>query len=466
MSFELKILLVAIGGLFGSAIALMHPVGPALILVLSSPFDPLMTNLFGNAGNYVTVVPILLLLAKVSPATWPRAFLGTRVQRALLFFLLAVSISYLIGYMRLGPGVFLAYLQRITGFALVAVFASGFRNERYVDLCVKALAVSTMLFALLSMLEFYLGLQVIPTQSEFGSFGLIGAERTENVHEARLRGAGNSVSINAFALGMLVPIGLSMGWLTKKRPRRIVLPSICLVILLTGLFGTISRSGLLGLAAGAAVVAISAYRLNPTAILSTLILAGVLASGASQVLTYLDLGDEFESRLTSKDLDYSSNVRQSAWVHGFKLFADSPIWGVGYGVIQTENVRRTATSRDPHNHYIRILSFYGVLGGSFFAYLLWAIFRTLSKSRQRAAEALEYWRPYFLAGFVSLLVVNFFNSYFFDRFMFVIMGFAAALEFSRQDRAAQEQAPSSEGSLETSVLQDWSQQHQDPTQYI
>jgi len=456
MPFVIKIIFVALGGLFVSALALLHPVGPALMVFGISPFDPLMTNFFGMAGNYITIIPIMIILVKVGPSRWVETFLGTRVQRALLLFFAVVSVAYLIGYLRVGPGAFFAYLQKLSGFALVGLLATGLRNERYIDFCLKLLAVSMALFALVCMLEFYLGIQLFPTQSDFGAGGLVDAERTENVHEARLRGAGNSVSINRFALQLLVPIGLSMGWLaTKNRRGLIVIPLVCLIVLLTALFGTISRSGLLSLAIGAVVVSVSAYRLNPKSVFALLILAGVLAFGASQVLGYFELGDEFESRLSTSDLNFGSSVRQSAWLHGLKLFADSPIWGVGYGVIETDNVRWTLTSRDPHNAYVRVLAYAGVIGGSFFAYLLWTIFSTLAKSSMRAGDRVEYWRPYFMAGFASLLVMNIFNSYFFDRYMFIIIGFAAALEQSRRD-AAYPATRSIEVNPEPKTLDDWS----------
>ncbi len=171
MPFEILIILVLIGGVAVSAVALIHPAGPALLVLASTPFDPLMTNLFGMTGNLVTIVPIALVLLKVGPSRWFDTFLGTRVQRALTLFLAVATISYSIGYLNIGPAALFSYLQRIAGLLLVGVFAVGLRQERYVDLCMKALAVSMALFTLVSMLEFYVGLQIFPTVSEFGAGG-------------------------------------------------------------------------------------------------------------------------------------------------------------------------------------------------------------------------------------------------------------------------------------------------------
>jgi O-antigen ligase len=450
MSLTVQVIIALVVGFIVVVGALAHPIGPAILILASTPFDPLMTNLFGQAGNYITIVPILLVFVKVGPMRVFDALFGTRVQKALFLFLVVGLIAHLIGFYKAGPEILFYYLQKISGFLLVAVVASGMRHEKYVDLCVKALVLAMAVFAFLSMLEFYLGIELLPSQgAEYGSSGLVGAERTENVHEARLRGAGGSVPINRFALQLLLPIGLAMGWVTsKKRVGVGLIPIGCLVVVMTALVGTISRSGLLGLATGAAVVAIGAYRLKPASVLATLMLAGVLAFGASQTLSYLELGDEVESRLTSSELDNSSKVRQASWLHGLRLFADSPIWGVGYGIVETDRVKSTALSPDPHNSYIRVLAFYGILGALFFVNLVWVTFSTLMPSRQKAGERMEYWRPYFLAGLCSLLVVDFFNSYFFDRFMFIVIGFAAGLDFARRESTQDEPSPqsSSEGS--------------------
>jgi hypothetical protein len=104
-----------------------------------------------------------------------------------------------------------------------------------------------------------------------------------------------------------------------------------------------------------------------------------------------------------------------------------------------------------------MLTYYGILGASFFVYLLWTIFSTLLKSPNAAGDNLEYWRPYFLAGFASILVVNLFNSYFFDRVMFIIIGFAAALEHGRRDASALK-VHSQELNSEPRVLHDWASQ--------
>lgn len=451
-----KIVLAVLGGLVLSAVTVMHSAGPALMVLASTPFDPLMTNLFGLAGNNVTMIPIILVLIKVGPGMWADTFFGTRVQVALFLFIAVTSISYAIGYTEIGIGAFYAYIQKLSGFFLVGVLAVGLRNNKHVDFCLKVLVVSMVFFSLVSMVEFYLGITIFPTQSEFGAGGLLEAERTSNVHEARLRGAGNSVSINAFALGLLVPIGLAMGWASMtRRSGSISVPIICLIVLLAALVGTISRAGLLALVVGAAVVMVAAYRLNPVSVMGTLILAGVLALGANAALSRLDLGDEFESRLTSSSLERDSSIRQGAWLHGLKLFADSPIWGAGYGVHVTQNVKRSVSARDPHNHYIRILAYYGSLGASFFAYLVWATFSTLSGSTRKAADRVEYWRPYILAGFVSLLFLNLFNSYFFDRMMFIVIGFAAALEQSRREVASESDGFSKP---EPEPLHDWAAQ--------
>ena len=437
MSLEILVIAAVLVGLGVSIAAVIHPAGPALIVLLITPFDPILTNIFGLAGNYITILPIILVLFKTNPARWGYLFLGTRAQRALFFFVMIMSISVAIGYREVGSAAIATYLQRFAGFLLAGVIADGFKNNNYVDLCLKVLTISMALFALVSMLEFYVGIHLIPTGGSVADLGLSAAEETVNVHASRLPGAGRSVPINRFALQLLLPIGISIGWLMSGNRRFRGLAELsCLIVLLSALVGTMSRSGFLGLAVGAAVVTVSAFRLRPTMVLATLALAGILAFGADRVLTHLDLNQELASRLAGRDIDAGSTTRLSAWTHGLKLFADSPVFGVGYGVHTTPGVPWSPTARDPHNAYIRVLSFYGVVGAVFFFYFVWSLFRTLLRSALRAEDRLEYWRPYMLAGFWSLLVVNSFNSYFFDRFMFIVLGFAAALELSRRASAA------------------------------
>lgn len=434
MSFALKIVIAVLAGILVSVGAIIHPIGPALMVFAISPFDPVFVNFFGSYGNYITALPIVLLLLKTNPGRWFHLLLGTRVQIALFVFLAIGLISHIVGYVKLGTPVLIFYLQKVAGFLLVGVIATAFRHERFIDFACKTLVVSMTAFAMLSMLDFYAGIHLVPFLGDTTELGYIDGMETENVHSSRLRGAGESLPINRFAFQLLLPIGLAMAWLTPRMRRGLgIVPAVCLIILLTALFGTISRSGLLGLAVGAAVVAVSAYRLRPGAILATLALAIVLGGGSTFVLSQLGILETVESRFTGEDLDSGSQVRQSSWSHGLRLFADSPIWGVGYGVVATERVRPMVASPDPHNAYIRMLSFHGLLGFVPFVYMLYVLLVTLMQSKFAIDEKLESWRPYFLAGFVALMVVNFFNSYFFDRLFFFVVGFAAAIEGARRN---------------------------------
>ena len=113
-------------------------------------------------------------------------------------------------------------------------------------------------------------------------------------------------------------------------------------------------------------------------------------------------------------------MRQASWLHGLRLFADSPVWGVGFGVWGTPRVQPGIVNPDPHNAYIRILAFYGILGGGFFAYMIYVIYASLLRSAKDLGEKFEFWRPYFTAALTALLTMNLFNSYFFDRYLYLV----------------------------------------------
>ena len=436
----------AIGaGLILAIPLLLHPIGPSLLVFAISPIDPILTTSLGMWGNYITAVPILLALFKTNPTHWVRLFFGSRVQIALALFIAVSAIAHLIGYSAGAEGAMLNYLQRIAGFLLVGVVATGLRQERYLGLCMKILVIGSAGFALLSIAEFYFGIQLLPAQRQWGSAGLLGEEVTENVNVARLRGVGNSLTINRFALQMLIPIGLAMAWLSPRTRRGLgIVPLGCLIVLLTALFGTMSRSGLISLVVGAGVVMLIAYRLRPASVLATLFLAVTLGTGAAYTLDYLGVGDEVESRLTSSELSEGSRMRQQSWLHGLRLFADSPLWGVGFGVRGTKRVRPGIVNPDPHNAYIRILAYNGMLGGVFFVYLIFTLYAALLRSARDLGKEFEHWRPYYVAALTALLVMNLFNSYFFDRYFFLVAGFAAALQHVRRDAALRDAAPADE----------------------
>jgi O-antigen ligase len=110
---------------------------------------------------------------------------------------------------------------------------------------------------------------------------------------------------------------------------------------------------------------------------------------------------------------------------------------VGFGVWSTDRVHPGITDPDPHNAYIRILAFYGLLGGGVFVYLIYSLYSVLLKSAKDLGEKFEFWRPYYVAALTAFLTMNLFNSYLFDRYFFIVAGFAAALEHARRDAALQ-----------------------------
>jgi len=59
----------------------------------------------------------------------------------------------------------------------------------------------------------------------------------------------------------------------------------------------------------------------------------------------------------------------------------------------------------------------------------------LVRRYQALPAELVYWRPFFLAGFVGILVSNVANSYLFDRYLFICIAFAATLQRAEAFRA-------------------------------
>jgi pimeloyl-ACP methyl ester carboxylesterase len=219
MGRDLAIISAVVAGLVFVVPVLFHPIGPSLLVFAISPIDPILGATLGIWGNLLTGVPILLALLKTHPTHWVQLFFGSRIQIALALFTAVSAIAHLVGHSVGVQGLLLNYLQRITGFLLVGVVATGLRQERYLGLCMKVLVIGSAGYALLSIAEFYFGIQLLPAQRQWGSAGLLGQEGTEDANLARLRGVGDSLTINRFALQMLIPIGLAMAWLSPRMRR-------------------------------------------------------------------------------------------------------------------------------------------------------------------------------------------------------------------------------------------------------
>jgi hypothetical protein len=411
-------------------VLLLHPVGAAVVLLASTPFDSLFYVLAGPTGNLITLVPVVVFLARTPPRLWVDSFMGTRAQQMMLAFVLALLVCHAMSIDQFGFYAILEYGRKIALFLLVGVVSGSMKTPRNTMSCNRALVLGMSAFALLSIVEFYFGVHVLPMASYWGTEGAIGAVWNENTaNDFRLRGAGDAVSVNRFANWMLLPAFLGVGWFVQAKSRREKsLSLVALVALSMALLGTISRSAFIGAAAGSLVLLAVTFRSRPIQALAILVIGLVAAGLLALLAVQMGLDDLVLYRFSSQSLGESG--REGRWATAFSLFARSPIIGLGVGNYATY---AGAWTGDSHNAYLNLLVESGLFGLSIQIAMLGYVLYRLAR-RPIRADGIYAWRPYYLAAFISILISNFFNSYAFERVLWFAMAYAAALE--RAERTA------------------------------
>lgn len=415
-----KLILVLIGGLGVLLFMLVHPIGPALFVVALTPFEGLLYIFFGFYGNLLNLAPLLVFLIRPMRGGVLNAFLGTQVQRAAALMVLSMAVSFMITIDTRGPQAMIGYASTVYLFLLVAILVPALSDERYLPLAIKVYVISMTAWVVISALDFYLGLHLFPSTD---ALTLADASSEGPAHRWRLRGAGGGSS-NRLALQLLLPLLLSVGWVAHPGRTR-ALSLVCSGILALGLVGTVSRSGILGAGVGALVIASRTRMVNVVVagFFAVVVgLAGITLAGRMGVTEAIE--GRFSGDLVASD----ASARSDRWMHGLRLFAQSPLIGVGDGVEETREVRATAHATDPHNGYIRHLAWTGLLGFSFLVYFLIVTARTLMGSKRGVPDEIAHWRTYFLGALAAVAVMNLFVSYLVERFLFVIAAYAAGLE--------------------------------------
>jgi O-antigen ligase len=429
-----KLVLVFFGGLLVLGFMLIHPIGPALFLFAVTPFEGLFYIFFGFLGNLANLAPLLVFLVRPGAGGPVDAFLGTRVQRAAALMVLGMAVSFLIVVPERGPQAALKYASHIYLFLVAGILSRALGNPRHMRLAIKVYVVCMAAVTILSAADFYLSLNLFPAAD---ALSIADASEEGPAHRWRLTGIGGQSS-NRFALAILLPLSLSAGWLARSRSLSArVVPLFCTAVLSIGLLGTICRSAILGAAVGSLVIASTAMKIRLTNLIAAAVVGGLIAVAALTLASRIGVEEAIEGRFTGDLVTADASARSSHWLHGLRLFAESPIIGVGDGVTETAKVKTSSHATDPHNGYIRHLAWTGLLGFSLLMYFYYVMATTLVASSKGVPDEIAYWRPYFLGGFVAVSVMNLFVSYLVERFLFIIAAFAAGLERARRPAVAQ-----------------------------
>jgi putative inorganic carbon (HCO3(-)) transporter len=201
------------------------------------------------------------------------------------------------------------------------------------------------------------------------------------------RVAGPIGEANDFAYLLAVVLPLLAYLLATERARR-PLWGACLVVVASGLLGTLSRGALVGLAA-LAVWGLVTRRVPVKGLLQgVLLLAGVLA------LALTLWGPLIDERLAMKERVADANVasRQALWSAAVHMSADHPLVGVGPGQFGPRSADYLVddplgiTTPVAHNSFLEVLAENGVLALLAFVAMVGTTWRVLTQVQRRAAR--------------------------------------------------------------------------------
>jgi O-antigen ligase len=268
-----------------------------------------------------------------------------------------------------------------------------------------------------------------------------------NDPHAHGRISGVTGTANELASVLVTALFLAGGLLfvIKRAPiiRTLLLGAIFICLL--GLFLTLSRAGLVALAAalGAAVFVGGRQRFLVGVLVMTVSLAtvGYFSFAASK---------ESRERVTTFG---NGTGRTDIWTVAWRMIEDHPVNGVGVGNFRTTSIhyllRPGAIQRDEfivdrpqvtHNSYLHVLAELGIPGLVLFGGILTAGFvaalRAADAFRRRGDPYLETLARALVLALVALLVADFFASDQLNKELWLLLGLGAAmLGIARRERA-------------------------------
>ena len=143
--------------------------------------------------------------------------------------------------------------------------------------------------------------------------------------------------------------------------------------------------------------------------------------------------------------DWTLGRRLSYNLIGMRLFAESPLFGIGPGNFAERFADpefryfpgRTLLGRELHNMYLSVLAQYGLAGAAAFCGMLGAALAALRRVRRAPANpAMRIWAGALGLGFVAYLIASLFLPNEYTKYTWVLSGLAAALaRVNRQELA-------------------------------
>jgi len=284
-----------------------------------------------------------------------------------------------------------------------------------------------------------------PITGGASQINIYGAVQGQNVYRPNaLTGDPNHLAIElTVPLLVLLPMYLRLDQADPRRRRLMLLLAFMFVIMLS----TFSRSALLGLGAGLAVIAIP-YRRHLFSRRLLLPLAGVACLLLALVAWRVHF---FSAVLQSRVQTGDSGTNTHLAVYSFipEILRVHPLFGLGLNNFSVYYEFVTGrTNFGPHSYYVSVLVESGLVGGALFAVFAWYLFRRLRRARTigRALQAVRdplaaRVRPLswgLTAALVSTLAANAFyltiSFYYFFVFVMLIVATPSVFEPRLQRR--------------------------------
>jgi O-antigen ligase len=330
------------------------------------------------------------------------------------------------------------WLRKVTLFLLTGVFAFAMR-ERYLALLAKVMVAAMALFTLLAMLDFYLGIQVLPVGTGAIEGGNLAVEFELSLsRDWRFTGPGYPV--NRYSNYLLLVIFLGIGWFMHTRNRLERLLAIgCAAVLILGELFTVTRSGILGMIVGLVVMLPLALRFRPQQVAGVVVVGGVLAALTWYAVSLTSADEMLSARFDPEHVAHSTGGRLERYVAAFKIWAEHPFFGVGWGqFVEYSPDYLGVGGKGAHNGYLNVLAEAGLLGFIPLVVLVVTVVRRSLMPVGDVSSVYEFWRPYFFCGLLAQLITNVFNDYLWERYLWANFAFCVVLERCR--RAAEVEA--------------------------
>ncbi|MDX1622827.1 MAG: O-antigen ligase family protein [Gemmatimonadota bacterium] len=284
---------------------------------------------------------------------------------------------------------------------------------------------------------------------EFGGLARVkDAQIWGDVFEGRIAGPLGDPNYFAHILLVLVPVALVLGRHARTRSRRWTARGMA-AVLVAGTLATYSRGGMLALAVVIGLTLLL-LRVDPRRILAGAVaaaLVGILFLPADVLRRLETLGQILPGQGTEEVLDPDSSFEKRKLVTAvaWREFVENPILGVGAGNYSVHFDRHAArigsAAREydepdarqyPHNLYLEIAAETGVVGLTLFLGALGAAFVALRRARRRFERAGDRAAADLAGAFAIALTGYLVSSLFlhgdFQRYLWVLLAFAAALE--------------------------------------